>query len=74
MRFSIDKDVAEIYGVQTKRINEAVKNNSDKFPSEYLFEISNEEFKILRSKFSTTKFANQRKRNNYRTKFCSIKV
>ena len=37
----IDSDVAEIYGVATKRINEAVKNNPDRFPKGYCFEISN---------------------------------
>ena len=39
----IDGDVAEIYGVETKRVNEAVKNNLDKFPEDYLFELSQEE-------------------------------
>jgi len=33
----LDADVAEIYGVETKRINEAVKNNSGKFPQDYVF-------------------------------------
>ena len=35
----LDVDVAEIYGVETKRINEAVKNNPDKFPSGYIIEL-----------------------------------
>ena len=39
----IDADVAEIYGVETKRVNEAVKNNLDKFPEDYLFELSQDE-------------------------------
>jgi hypothetical protein len=56
----IDSDVAEIYGVETKRINEAVKNNHEKFPHDYMFEISEGEFTDLRSKFSTTKFAKTR--------------
>ena len=47
----LDDDVAKIYGVETKRINEAVKNNPDKFPDDYLFEISEREFMDLRSKF-----------------------
>lgn len=46
-----DRDVAELYGVQTKRINEAVKNNPDKFPDEYLVEITEGEWKNLQSKF-----------------------
>jgi len=56
----LDADVAEIYGVETKRINEAVKNNPDKFPRDYMFEVSEGEFSDLRSKFSTTKFAKTR--------------
>jgi hypothetical protein len=51
----IDSDVAEIYGVETKRINEAVKNNSDKFPEGYLIDLTDNEWKILKSKFSTSK-------------------
>ena len=56
----LDTDVAEIYGVETKRINEAVKNNPEKFPQDYLFELSGAEFSDLRSKFSTAKFAKTR--------------
>ncbi len=56
----LDSDVANIYGVETKRVNEAVKNNPDKFPDHYLFEISEKEFLDLRSKISTTKFAKAR--------------
>ncbi len=49
----LDRDVAELYGVETKRINEAVKNNPEKFPEGYIFSLSTEEAKILRSKIST---------------------
>ena len=48
----LDSDVAELYGVQTMRVNEAVKNNPDKFPEGYVFEINNQEFMGLLSKFS----------------------
>ena len=51
-RVLIDSDVAEIYGVATKRINEAVKNNPDRFPKGYCFEISNN-MKTNWSKIST---------------------
>src|SRR6185437_13337434 len=50
----IDADVAKLYGVETKRINEAVKNNPDKFPDSYLFELNKKEWGSLRSKFSTS--------------------
>jgi len=50
----IDGDLAELYGVETKRINEAVKNNPNKFPADFYFELNDNEFESLRSKFSTT--------------------
>lgn len=49
----LDADVAELYGVETKRINEAVRNNPDKFPESYMFKLTNEDMEYLRSKFST---------------------
>ena len=50
----IDADVAKLYGVETKRINEAVKNNPKKFPDGYLIELTSEEWELLKSKFSTS--------------------
>lgn len=50
-----DADVAELYGVETRRINEAVRNNPDKFPIDYMFPLTNSELRDLRSKISTTK-------------------
>ena len=52
----LDSDVADLYGVETKRINEAVSNNPEKFPEGYVFKLDNQEFNELRSKISTTKF------------------
>ena len=46
----LDSDVAEIYGVETKRINEAVKNNPDRFPGGYILDFSDESRESLRSK------------------------
>ncbi len=56
----IDKDLAELYGVETRDINRAVKNNPNKFPNGYLFELTEGEFETLRGKFSTTKFSKTR--------------
>ena len=50
----IDSDVANIYGVETKRINEAVKNNPEKFPAGYIIEINQDEWEQMKSKFSTS--------------------
>ena len=50
----LDSDVAQLYGVETKRINEAVKNNTDKFPDGYIIELDKNEWDALKSKFSTS--------------------
>jgi hypothetical protein len=50
----IDADVAELYGVETKHINQAVKNNPQKFPDGYIFELSKDEWEVVRSKFLTS--------------------
>ena len=49
----LDADVADLYGVATRQVNEAVRNNPDKFPPDYRFELSESELSDLRSKFST---------------------
>lgn len=59
-RVLLDSDVARIYGVDTKRINEAVKNNPGKFPDGYLLRLSNGELADLRSKISTAKLSKTR--------------
>lgn len=46
----LDYDVAALYGVETRAINQAVKNNPDKFPAGYILELDNKESTILRSK------------------------
>jgi len=53
-RVLLDSDVARIYGVDTKRINEAVKNNPEKFPARYLLQLTKNEWDALKSKFSTS--------------------
>jgi phage regulator Rha-like protein len=50
----LDSDVAYLYGVETKRINEAVSNNPIKFPDGYIIELTNVEWNALKSKFSTS--------------------
>ncbi len=55
----LDVDVAELYGVETKRINEAVKNNKDKFPDNYLFVLTAKELSDLRSKISTANLSSK---------------
>lgn len=56
----LDHDLADLYGVETRDINKAVKNNQDKFPAGYVFELTTHEFEELRRKISTTKLSKTR--------------
>ena len=55
----IDVDVAALYGVETKHVNQAVRNNRDKFPADYVFELTSGEVENLRSKILTTKLSSK---------------
>lgn len=50
----LDSDVAAIYGVETRVVNQAVKNNPDKFPEGYIFQLDKQEFADLKSKILTS--------------------
>ena len=50
----LDSDLAEIYGYETKRFNEQVKNNIERFDEDFRFQLTQDEVDVLRSKFSTT--------------------
>lgn len=50
----LDSDVAAIFGVETKRVNEAVRRNSEKFPKDYMFALDRQEIAALRSQFATS--------------------
>ncbi|MDO9463682.1 MAG: ORF6N domain-containing protein [bacterium] len=52
----LDKDLAELYGVQTKSLNLAVKRNIDRFPNDFMFQLSKEEFTNLRFQFETSRW------------------
>lgn len=56
----IDSDLAELYGVETKVLNQAVKRNSSRFPEDFMFQLSGEEFKILRSQIVTSNWGGRR--------------
>lgn len=57
LRVILDADVARLYGVQTKEINQAVRNNPDKFPRGYVLILEKAEVEDLRSKFLTANFS-----------------
>ena len=51
----LDRDLAVLYGVETKRLNEQVRRNLNRFPGEFMFELSKDEQNSLRSQFATLK-------------------
>ena len=53
-RVILDSDLAQVYGVPTKRLNQAVKRNPDRFPADFAFQLANQEVAILRSQFVTS--------------------
>jgi phage regulator Rha-like protein len=54
----IDSDLAELYGVETKSLNRAVKRNIERFPEDFMFQLTTNEFLILKSQFATSKNIN----------------
>ena len=57
----LDLDLAELYNVETKRLNEQVKRNLNRFPDDFMFQLNNEEFNNLKSQFSTSSWGGRRK-------------
>jgi len=54
-RVILDQDLAVLYGVQTKAITQAVRRNVDRFPADFMFQLSGDEWKVLRSRIVTSK-------------------
>jgi hypothetical protein len=54
-RVMLDAELAEVYGVSTKRLNEQVKRKLDRFPEDFMFRLTPEEAEFLRSQFATSK-------------------
>lgn len=50
----LDSDLAALYGVETRRLNEQVRRNIDKFPEDFMFQLTNEEFANLKSQIATS--------------------
>ena len=63
----LDYDLAELYEVETKRLNEAVKRNTERFPERFMFRLTVEEWEQMRSQFATA--SAQSKRNTAITPF-----
>lgn len=50
----LDEDLAELYKVETKRLNEQVRRNIDRFPIDFMFQLTEEEYQNLKSQFATS--------------------
>ena len=55
IKIILDRDLAELYGVSTKRLKEQVRRNISRFPEDFMFELSEDEEALLRSQFATLK-------------------
>ena len=60
----LDEDLAEMYRVETKRLNEQVKRNLKRFPKDFMFPLSQKEFENLKSHFATSSWGGRRKLPN----------
>ena len=50
----LDSELAQLYGVETRRLNEQVRRNLDKFPTDFMFQLTKEEFANLKSQIATS--------------------
>jgi len=57
----LDADLAELYGVETKRLNEQVRRNIERFPEDFMLQLTVEEFENLKSQFATSSWGGRRK-------------
>ena len=58
-KIMIDRDLSELYGVQTKRLKEAVRRNVDKFPGHFMFEMTKDELQDWRTQIATSNFSDK---------------
>ena len=57
----LDADLATLYGVQTRRLNEQVRRNTERFPEDFVFQATSAEFANLKSQFATSSWGGRRK-------------
>lgn len=57
----LDRDLAQLYGVETRRLNEQVKRNIERFPEDFMFQLTKEEVSILKSQNATSSWGGTRK-------------
>ncbi len=61
LKVMLDSDLAELYGVETKVLNQAVKRNMERFPDDFMFQLTEDEWQNLKSQFVTSSWGGRRK-------------
>ncbi|OGI02339.1 MAG: hypothetical protein A2104_03465 [Candidatus Melainabacteria bacterium GWF2_32_7] len=61
LKVMLDSDIAQLYGVETKVLNQAVKRNIGRFPKDFMFQLTNEDFSNLKSQIVTSSWGGKRK-------------
>ena len=69
----VDFDLAMLYGVQNKRLNEQVKRNIKRFPDDFMFQLTKEEWNILKSQIATAKQTENKTITLLRSQFATTK-
>ena len=64
-RVMLDRDLAVLYEVETRALNQAVKRNIERFPDDFMFKLTDEEYEILKSQFVTSSWGGSRRSNPY---------
>ncbi|GGI22755.1 ORF6N domain-containing protein [Pedobacter mendelii] len=57
----LDSDLAELYGVETKRLNEQIHRNQDRFPEDFMFQLTESEWQNLKTQIATSSWGGRRK-------------
>ena len=65
IKVMLDRDLAELYGVETKRLKEQVRRNIERFPEDFMFELTKKELKNLRSQIATSSWGSMRIARTY---------
>ena len=68
----LDEDLAELYNVETKRLNEQIKRNIARFPEDFMFQLSQKEFDNLKSQITTSSWGGRRKLPYAFTRRCYV--
>lgn len=67
----LDRDLAALYGVETRRLNEQVKRNVERFPEDFMFRLTKGEWEILKSQIATSNLPDNQKDNNWKSQIAT---